>query len=122
MIDKIIPNFPKDKREKAKQVLHQLLAESKVTLIVSIKVLLILKVLEWAKIKHHMRVRGPNKFILPGCTLRHISDSILSSQNISLLTTVLTEKLTKNKKVFGSTIDKILEVGVQVPQIFQSLK
>ena len=31
MIDKLIPNFPKDKREKAKQVLHQLLAESKVT-------------------------------------------------------------------------------------------
>merc|ERR1719341_1611188 len=58
MIDKIIPNFPKDKREKAKQVLHQLLAESK---------------------------------------------------NVSMLTTVLTEKLTKNKKVFGSTIDKILE-------------
>ena len=32
MIDKLIPSFPKDKREKAKQVLHQLVAESKVTL------------------------------------------------------------------------------------------
>ena len=31
MIDKLIPNFPKDKREKAKQVLHRLVAESKVT-------------------------------------------------------------------------------------------
>ena len=30
MIDKLIPNFPKDKREKAKHVLHQLVAESKV--------------------------------------------------------------------------------------------
>ena len=29
-----------------------------------------------------------------------------------MLTTALTEKLTKNKKVFGSTIDKILEVGI----------
>ena len=30
MIDKLIPNFPKDKREKAKQILYQLVAETKV--------------------------------------------------------------------------------------------
>ena len=30
-----------------------------------------------------------------------------------MLTTVLTDKLTKNKKVFGSTLDKILEVDIQ---------
>ena len=29
-----------------------------------------------------------------------------------MLTTVLTDKLTKNKKVFGSTLDKILEVDI----------
>ena len=33
-----------------------------------------------------------------------------------MLTSVLTEKLTKNKKVFGSTIDKILEVGIKFSQ------
>ena len=38
----------------------------------------------------------------------------MSSQNISMLTSVLTEKLTKNKKVFGSTIDKILEVDIKL--------
>merc|ERR1712130_457298 len=58
MIDNLIPNFPKEKRGKAKQVLHRLVAETK---------------------------------------------------NISLLTCILTEKLTKNKQVFGSTIDQILE-------------
>ena len=34
------------------------------------------------------------------------------SENIAMLTTVLTDKLTKNKKVFGSTLDKILEVDI----------
>ena len=31
MIDNLIPNFPKEKRGKAKQVLHRLVAETKVT-------------------------------------------------------------------------------------------
>ena len=35
MIEKIIPKFPKDKREKAKQVLHRLVTETKVTFLLS---------------------------------------------------------------------------------------
>ena len=35
MIDKLIPNFPKDKREKAKQLLYRLVAESKVIFLLS---------------------------------------------------------------------------------------
>ena len=35
-----------------------------------------------------------------------------------MLTSVLTDKLTKSKKVFGSTVDKILEVGHFILLIF----
>jgi len=58
VLEIFLPRIPIEKREKAKQVLQKLVAETK---------------------------------------------------NITMLTFVLTDKLTKNKKVFGSTIDKILE-------------
>ena len=53
MIDKLIPNLPKDKREKAKQVLHRLVAESKVTSYCRHKSLIVSKILEWVKTKLH---------------------------------------------------------------------